>query len=290
MKSKIIHALISLSLLTIHRYHACTCYSLTPMDVFKDNWWNLMTVIRNNNEASSNSDTLMTVVKSNTEVSSNKDTTDSMNSSGKKRKKNKKAMAFMKSASAYRECTDGDGTIDDMTDKFPFTSSGNQWFGLTDSAFGGESSASITREKYEGKTANVLRGKVIESKQKEQNESFIQMATNLALNGSAFKTVDVSKYSGIKLTAFYDGLEELENFCIHFRTPACRAQLSAYRANFELSKGNWKTIQIPWDSLKGIGPGSSKTIFEKSAIRRLSIVALGEKDEFTLAISRVGFY
>ena len=247
MKSKFVNALISLCLLTIHRYHACTCYSIAPMDVIKDNMWNLMTLIKSNEVSTSNIDTLMPVIKSNDEASSNSETTDSMNS-GTKAKKNNKAMAFIRSASAYRECTDGDGTIDDMTDKFPFTSSGNQWFGVTDSAFGGESSASITREKYEGKTATVLRGKVIESKQKEQNESFIQMATNLALNRSAFNSVDVSKYSGIKLTAFYDGLEELENFCIHFRTPACRAQLSAYRASFELAKGNWKTIQIPWDS------------------------------------------
>ena len=157
---------------------------------------------------------------------------------------------FHKSASAFIECTAGDGIIDDMTEKFPFTSSGSQWYGLTDSSFGGKSSGSLTREEYQGKTSNVLRGKVMESKQKknENDESFVQMAANLALNKSSFSTVDASQYSGIKLTAFYDGLKELEKFYIHFRTPACRAQLSTYRASFDLGKGNWKTIQIPWDS------------------------------------------
>ena len=43
-------------------------------------------------------------------------------------------------------------------------------------------------------------------------------------------------------------------------------------------------------SFIGIGPGPSKTLFEKSAIRRISIVALGEKDDFTLAVSQVAFY
>merc|ERR1712151_791508 len=111
-----------------------------------------------------------------------------------------------------------------------------------------------------------------------------------ALNKSSFSTVNAERYNGITLNVFYDGLKELEKFYIHFRTPACRAQLSTYRASFELLKGNWKTIQIPWDSFIGIGPGPSKTKFEKSAIRRLSIVALGEKDDFTLAVSQVGFY
>ena len=194
---------------------------------------------------------------------------------------------FRKSAAAYKECTE-EGIIDSMTEKFPFTSSGNQWYGLTDSSFGGKSSGSLTREKYQGKTSNVLRGTVIQSSQGD--ECFIQMATNLALNKSAFSSVDASKYDGIEFDAFYDGLKENEKFCVHFRTPACRAQMSCYRAEFGLEKGVWSTVKISFEDFVGIGPGPSKTQFETSALKRFSIVALGETPDFSLGVCRVGFH
>jgi len=295
-----VRLLIILCLSKFNKYHFSLGFSTTTSCFFKTHGRNFMTI--KNNEGSSNTDSVSGIKKDNKamaflrkigRVSNNNDFTNAIGvDEGIAGKESSGSGTIRKSTSAYRECTDSDGIIDDVTDTFPFTSSGNQWYGLTDSSFGGKSAGSLTRESYEGKTANVLRGKVVVARQKQQedDESFIQMATNLALNNAAFSTVDASKYSGIKVVVFYDGSKELEDFNIHFRTPACRAQMSCYRASFELEKGNWKTIQIPWNDFIGVGPGPSKTVFENSSLRRVSIVALGEKPDFTLAVSRVGFY
>ena len=55
----------------------------------------------------------------------------------------------------------------------------------------------LAREKFDGKTANVLRGAVSMA----NNGGFIQMATNLAPGSSELssKPVDASKFEGVEL-------------------------------------------------------------------------------------------
>ena len=90
-----------------------------------------------------------------------------------------------KSKSAYIPCTTS-GVIDDMSDGFPFTSSGSTWQGITDKVMGGVSNGSLTRETVDDKIANVLRGKV----SLQNNGGFIQMATDLSLDPGADPFVD----------------------------------------------------------------------------------------------------
>ena len=93
------------------------------------------------------------------------------------------------------ECTVS-GIIDDMSETFPFTSSGTEWAAFTDQVMGGVSSGSISRERdVQGRTANALRGKV----SLQNNGGFVQMATDLALDPSVSETVDASEYDGIEL-------------------------------------------------------------------------------------------
>lgn len=83
-----------------------------------------------------------------------------------------------------------------MTEAFPVTKCGTRWSGFSDQVMGGRSTGSLSRQVYQDRTANVLRGSV----SLENNGGFVQMATNLA---SAVQTsassVDASAYDGVEL-------------------------------------------------------------------------------------------
>lgn len=101
---------------------------------------------------------------------------------------------------AYTSCSVA-GVVDDMTEDFPTTSSGTQWKGFTDQVMGGVSSGSLAREKFQGRTANVLRGSV----SLENNGGFIQMATNLVREGVDSNAVDASAFDGVELEVLCQG-------------------------------------------------------------------------------------
>lgn len=113
-----------------------------------------------------------------------------------------------KAKSAYEECTKS-GVVDDMTETFPFTSSGTEWAGFTDRVMGGMSSGSIERESVKGKPANILRGQVSLA----NNGGFVQMATDLALDPSV-GVVDASQYDGLEIDVLFEGEDESAKFNI----------------------------------------------------------------------------
>jgi hypothetical protein len=189
-----------------------------------------------------------------------------------------------KSKAAYISCTTS-GIIDDMSDPFPFTSSGSQWQGITDRVMGGVSNGSLSRETIEGKTANVLRGKV----SLENNGGFIQMATDLSKDPSKKVFVDAEKFDGVELEVYCEGTAVKEKFNVHLRNPACERQNSSYRATFEISPGKWTTVRLPWHIFEGFGPGPQSTEFVP-LLRRLGVVSIGESKQVVLAVGRVGFY
>ena len=190
-----------------------------------------------------------------------------------------------KSKAAYVSCTTS-GVIDDMSDPFPFTTSGSQWQGITDRVMGGSSNGSLTRETIDGKLANVLRGNV---SLVENNGGFIQMATDLSLDPSQDAFVDAEKYDGVELEVYCEGTGVAENFNVHLRNPACDRQNSSYRATFEVRPGQWATVRLPWDAFKGFGPGPEVTPFVP-VLRRLGVVSIGEVKDVMLAVGKVGFY
>jgi len=188
-----------------------------------------------------------------------------------------------KSKSSYIPCTTS-GVIDDMSDGFPFTSSGSQWQGITDKVMGGVSNGSLTRETVDGKLANVLRGKV----SLKNNGGFIQMAADLSLDPGVDPFVDASSFDGIELEVYNEG-EESDNFNVHLRTPACQRQFSSYRSTFKLDANQWTTIRLSWGDFKGHGPGPDETEFVPT-LRRIGIVSIGEAKDVSIAVSKVGFY
>ena len=100
------------------------------------------------------------------------------------------------------------GVIDDMSDPFPFTSSGSQWQGITDRVMGGVSNGSLCRETIAGKVANVLRGFV----SLDNGGGFVQMATDLSPDPSAGVFVDASMYDGVELEVYCEGRDVEERF------------------------------------------------------------------------------
>lgn len=189
-----------------------------------------------------------------------------------------------KSSAAYVSCTTS-GVIDDMSDPFPFTSSGSQWQGITDAVMGGTSNGSLSRETIEGKLANVLRGNV----SLDNNGGFIQMATDLSLDPAEDVFVDAENFDGIELEVYCEGTEVKEKFNVHIRNPTCDRTRSSYRTTFDIRPGQWATVRLPWDAFEGFGPGPEVTPFVP-ILRRLGVVSIGEAKEVVLAVGRVGFY
>ena len=188
-----------------------------------------------------------------------------------------------KSKAAYTSCTTS-GIIDDMSDPFPFTSSGSQWQGITDRIMGGMSNGSLSRETIGDKVANVLRGNVAD------NTGFIQMATDFSLDPSEDMFVDASAYDGVEVEVYCEGSDVEESFNVHLKTPACDRQRSSYRSTFTIRPGQWATVRLPWDSFDGSGPGDATTAPFVPTLRRLGVVSIGEEKDVVLAVGRVGFY
>jgi len=191
-----------------------------------------------------------------------------------------------KSKDAYKECTIS-GVIDDITEAFPFTSSGTQWYGITDRVMGGLSNGTLKRETVEGRLANVLTGGVSLA----NNGGFIQMATDLSISPAISLTVDASSFDGIEIDVLYDGEKPQQSFNIHLRNPACLRQFSSYRATFQINvKKSWVTIRLPFTSFIGYGPGASELPLNTTALRRIGIVAIGEEMKVYLAVGGLRFY
>lgn len=131
--------------------------------------------------------------------------------SGKTKGTSPGTTVIKKAKHSYKAAT-VDGVVDDLSEPFPVTSSGTQWAGFTDAVMGGRSSGSITREVLDGRIANVLRGRV----SLENNGGFVQMATDLALDPSVSRTVDMSDFDGVELDVLYVGEQERESFNVQY--------------------------------------------------------------------------
>jgi len=115
----------------------------------------------------------------------------------------------LKARQAFPSCT-SIGVVDDMSETFPTTTCGAQWAGYTDRVMGGVSTGSLSREEFDGQSANVLRGKV----SLLNNGGFIQMAANLVPDSAECRSVDASNYKGVEVDVQYRGKEEKESFNI----------------------------------------------------------------------------
>jgi hypothetical protein len=74
------------------------------------------------------------------------------------------------------------------------------------------------------------------------------------------------------------------------KNDACTRQFSSYRGSFEITRGEWQTVRIPWSVFRGHGPGTEGVSFDASTLRRLGLVAIGREMEVNLALGGVRFY
>jgi len=209
--------------------------------------------------------------------------------------------AVKKAKAAYVECSKS-GIIDDLSDPFPFTSSGREWRGLSDRIKGGQSDGQIRRDNdVKGRVANVLLGRV----SLNNDGGFLQMVTDLALDPAATDSVDASDFDGIEIdvlcrnklpgkedyTADGDDTKDQQSstmpqrFNIHLRTPGSLQDCS-YRHTCEVEEEDeWTTVLIPWSSFIGC-----EVPLDVSVLRRLGIVAIGEEMDAFVAIAGIRFY
>lgn len=202
--------------------------------------------------------------------------------------------AVKKAKAAYQECTTS-GTIDDLTEDFPFTSSGREWRGISDRVKGGGSDGQIRRDNdVKGKVANVLMGRVAPF---DNGEGFIQMVTDLSKDPATLDSVDASDYDGIEIDVLCrnkmdkkedDDAEEAaipQRFNVHLRTPGSLQDCS-YRHTFTLEEEDeWATVRVPWTSFIGC-----EVPLDVSVLRRLGIVANVEETNAFVAVAGVRFY
>uniref|UniRef100_A0A7S0UNR5 NADH:ubiquinone oxidoreductase intermediate-associated protein 30 domain-containing protein n=1 Tax=Pseudo-nitzschia delicatissima TaxID=44447 RepID=A0A7S0UNR5_9STRA len=193
-------------------------------------------------------------------------------------------VALKKARHAYRSCVDS-GTIDDLTESFPITSSGTVWAGVTDKVMGGKSSGHLVREDFQGRLCNVLTANV----RLANDGGFVQMVTDLALDPAMSNTVDASQYDGLEFEAYYEGDSDKENFNVHLKDRNCNRQFSSYRATFELPEGEWTTVRLPWSRFDGFGWGAVENLLDTRAIRRIGLVAIGKEMDVSLALSSIRF-
>ena len=154
-----------------------------------------------------------------------------------------------KARSAYSECTKS-GTVDDLSEPFPATSSGREWRGVSDRVVGGTSDGRVVRDPdLGGRPANVLAGRVRRQRggRAEGEEGFLQMVTDLPLDPSS-SAVDASDYDGIALEVLCR--HDPPTFGVHVRTPGTLQQAS-YRYRHRMDEdqvGEWNTVLIPFSS------------------------------------------
>jgi Complex I intermediate-associated protein 30 (CIA30) len=196
----------------------------------------------------------------------------------------------------------------------------------SDQVMGGVSMARLTREMFDGRLANVLRGSV----KMDNNGGFIQMATNLQRDGTS---VDVSAFDGVELFV-QSGSAQMESFNVQYvvvvvvvcstllaetkvyscrfcfclfvcfalylcffllsfdsvKTTDCLRPFSSYRQTFEVRPSVWEQIRLPFAEFRGCGPGAEHIPFNLSALKRFAVVAIGRPMEVELAIAEVRLY
>jgi|AntRauTorckE5430_2_1112549.scaffolds.fasta_scaffold03661_6 hypothetical protein len=162
---------------------------------------------------------------------------------------------------------------------------------------GGVSIGKLLRSEIDGRQCNIMKGKVCQvgtdqdiMKGKEDG-GFIQMATELSKDPAQTLTVDASEWDGVELDVHFRGEQEKESFDVHIKNTSCERRFAcSYRATFEVHPGKWQTVRLPFKDFAGHGPGADESQFDRSELRRLSIVAIGKPMEVYFGVGKVAFY
>ncbi len=164
--------------------------------------------------------------------------------------------------------------IDDFTDPTR-ASNGATWALLSDGVMGGVSVGALRPVEMASRRALRLTGTV----SLENNGGFVQMALDLASDGSA---VDASGYSGLSLTVAGDG----GDYGVHLRTTDVRRPWQSYRATISTS-ASWQTFWIPFGTFV---PHRIEAPLDPARLRRIGIIAIGRPGPVEIAVADLRFY
>ena len=166
-------------------------------------------------------------------------------------------------------------TIDDLSGNFPHTTIGTQWQMLSDAVMGGVSAGHMSRMMLDGRPAIRMQGDV----SLENNGGFIQIALDLAPNGTTF---DASAFEGIAVDVLGNG----EDYGLHLRTSELTRPWQSYRAGL-VALPTWQEIRFPFS---GFVPHRTETPLDIRLLRRIGIVAIGRAFRADAAIGGLRFY
>ncbi len=165
--------------------------------------------------------------------------------------------------------------IDDLSQPAPSASNGANWQFIADGVMGGVSQGTMARETVGGREAYRMRGQV----SLENNGGFIQMALDLASDGSA---VDASAFSGIALDVLGNG----ETYNLHLRTTDVTRPWQSYRQSF-IAGPTWETHRIPFNDF---APHRIGAPLDVTKLRRIGILAIGRAFEADVSVGGLRFF
>ena len=162
--------------------------------------------------------------------------------------------------------------IDDRRSGSAASTLGPAWRFFSDGVMGGVSTGAMTTKTVNGRPALCLRGQV----RLDNNGGFMQMALELPA------LPDAASWRGVELDVLGNG----RRYGVHVRTRAMTAPWQAFRASFEAGPA-WHTVRLAFD---GFEPYRTSGTLEAPSIRRVGIVAIGERFDAEICIARLALY
>lgn len=164
--------------------------------------------------------------------------------------------------------------IDDRTTGDYHSTSGNEWYLVTDGVMGGVSKGQLSPDVVESRPCLRMQGDV----SLDDDGGFIQMVLNL----SDDILQNVSDYTGMVLEIY--GNEEQYN--LHIRTQDTSLPWQSYRITF-MAAPEWKTLYLPFAEFT---PYRIDKMLDIRRIKRIGVVAIGRVFQANVCIGKVGLF
>ena len=162
--------------------------------------------------------------------------------------------------------------IDDRRSGSTASTLGPAWRFFSDGVMGGVSTGAMTVETVNGRPALCLRGQV----RLENNGGFVQMALELPALPAG------ETWRGFELDVLGNG----RRYGVHLRTRGMTAPWQAFRSSFPAGP-EWQTVRVPFDGFEAYRTSGA---LDPASIRRVGIVAIGERFDADVCIARVALY
>jgi hypothetical protein len=164
--------------------------------------------------------------------------------------------------------------IDDRQSSNMTATLGSSWRLITDKVMGGLSSGNIAQDEIEGRACLRLYGNV----RLENRGGFLQAALDIQQTAAS----DASGYQGLLLEVFGND----RDYNLHLRTDDVWLPWQSYRASFHASP-RWRVIKLPFKDFNGYRIGAK---LDLKRLKRIGLLAIGEKFSADLCIARLAFY